>query len=360
MKSKNQSSESEQPESGSGVSTNGTDDNVDGEEAEEGLGCDGEGLGQTDLDAEGEDDVELGEGTSEQREGEEAERRPVSSSTSYSTSPPMQVTAGFATPPPAPLEKSPSTNLATPPSAHSSSPLSAHLATLPFVHLAMLPLPAHLATPLSTHFATLPSVRLATLPSSVLLATPPPPAHLAIHAQDATDANDLGVHAIQGFQPLETSLMDLLGGDSASGTGFDTWGDPFTIPQAPLPGVQPTVLNAAFGLTEFSNMLYFGFNAVGSVGPEGFNSSYIPFFPNNVNSVGVPGDADTLPFQSSSALDPVNPLQAWYSTPLSSMSPLPYSPPLGFTTGIPLGTGDRPVPVPVMGLYPHRGYTRGV
>ena len=71
------------------------------------------------------------------------------------------------------------------------------------------------------------------------------------------------------------------------------------------------------------------------MGPEGFNSSYIPFFPNNVDSVGVPGDVDTLPFQSSSTLDPVNPLQAWYSTPLSSMSPLPYSPPQSTSTARP-------------------------
>ena len=129
--------------------------------------------------------------------------------------------------------------------------------------------------------------------------------------------------------------MDFLGGDLALGMGFDTWGDPFAIPQAPLPGVQPTVLLAAFGLTEFSNMPYFSFNTVGSVGPEGFNSGYIPFFPNNDNSVGVPGDVGTLLFQSSSVLDPVNPLQAWYSTPLSSMPLLPYSPPQSTLTAQP-------------------------
>ena len=32
---------------------------------------------------------------------------------------------------------------------------------------------------------------------------------------------------------------------------------------------------------------------------------------------------------------------------------------IGFTTGIPPGTGDRPVPVPATGLYPHRGYGFG-
>lgn len=36
---------------------NGTDDNAGGREAEEELGCDGEGVGKDDSDAEGEEDV---------------------------------------------------------------------------------------------------------------------------------------------------------------------------------------------------------------------------------------------------------------------------------------------------------------
>ena len=32
---------------------------------------------------------------------------------------------------------------------------------------------------------------------------------------------------------------------------------------------------------------------------------------------------------------------------------------LGYTTGIPLDTGDCPVPISVTGLYPRRGYRFG-
>ncbi|KIK72173.1 hypothetical protein PAXRUDRAFT_22307 [Paxillus rubicundulus Ve08.2h10] len=104
-------------------------DNMDGTVAKEEPepDCNGEGVGQDDLDAKDENNVELGGGTREQRDEEEVEQWPNSPSTSYSVSDVTQVTTGLATPPPAPLERLPSTHLATL-AALASSPPTACLA----------------------------------------------------------------------------------------------------------------------------------------------------------------------------------------------------------------------------------------
>ena len=50
------------------------------------------------------------------------------------------------------------------------------------------------------------------------------------------------------------------------------------------------------------------------------------------------------------------------STNQSDLAPPPFTVVeglLGFTMGIPLGTGDRPIPVPTMGLYLRCGYRFG-
>ncbi|KIK75808.1 hypothetical protein PAXRUDRAFT_18668 [Paxillus rubicundulus Ve08.2h10] len=197
-------------------------DDMDGTVAEEEPepGCNGEGVGQDDLDAKDENNVDVSDVT--------------------------QVTTGLATPPTASLERLPSTHLATlaalaalassPPTACLATP-STHLATPPSVHLAT-PLSVHLATPLSAHLATqsmnpvqlkssLLPAHIATLPSAhlaTLLST-----HLATRAQDVTASDGLST-TMQGIQ---TPFMDLFGNNLASfdtGMGFDTlWSDPFEI-----------------------------------------------------------------------------------------------------------------------------------
>lgn len=365
---------SEQPTSESGNDINGTDNNADGKEAEEGheLGYDGEGVEQDESDAKGENNIKLGGGTRERRD-EEVEQQP----TSYSTSDAIQVTAGVATPPPAPLERLPSTHLATPPSMRPAILPAALALSPPTDHIATPP--AHLATPPSTHLATPPSAHLATPPSVhlpaqstnfVRLESLSPTAYLATHAQDDTTYSGLG--AMQGIQ---TPFMDLTGNDLVSfgaGTGFDTWSDPFGIPQVFLPGVGPTVVNPGFHVppsaasctvspdnlgfmpsscnllqgptgwnnttgmhllppallqpmnpdasgTAFSNMPVFDFSAVGSVGGDS-NPDYTAFIPTTFNFGGVPDSAGTS--QPSGALNPgpVNPLQTQYSTLLPSVS----------------------------------------
>ncbi|KAG6379156.1 hypothetical protein JVT61DRAFT_11596 [Boletus reticuloceps] len=381
-----------QPASGSGDNITSTDDDVDEEDAEEDLGCNGRVVGHNDLDAEGEDDVELGEGgdnielgdgAREQRDEERVEWQPNSPSTSsYSTPDATQVTTGVARPPVADASSPspPTAHLATPPSANPSVPPSAHLATPSITHLAPPP-STHLATPSIAHLASPPSAHLAPPPSAHLapppsahLATPsiahltalsvdpvqvassPPTDHFATRAQDVSASDGLGMPAMQGFQ---TSFVDLLGNDLASfgmGMGFDTWCDPFAIPQVPLPGVGLTVpdpglhaplsadtvspmdlsltsspcdplqgqpvwdntvgmhpLPASFqpvnqyasGTTfTSSNLPNFDFSAVGSVG--GFNPGYYPSFtPPNFNFGGVPNNATTPENQ--------------YSTPLSTL-----------------------------------------
>ena len=364
--SKSKKQPSEPPASGLGDDSNGTNDNVDGRETNEvpELGHNGEGVGKDDSDAEGEDDVKLGGGTRERRDEREVDQQPNSPSmSSYSTSDATQVTTGLATPPPGPLERPPLTHLATLTTTHLAKPLSTHLATLLSAYLAtqsMDPVQHKPSLP-TTHLATPPSIHHATLPS----------AHLATRAQDDTIPNDLGAPTTQGIQ---TPFMDLLGNDLASfGTdmGFDTWGDQFAIPQVPLPGVGPTVVDlagnlgsmpppcnlfqgqtgwnttvgmqfpttAAFqpmnldvGATAFDN---FDFGAVGSV-VGGFSP---PFIPGNFDFGGVP-DGAQYSTRLSSASSP-----AILSSPRSSLAaqspklpsevavlPAPPLPPTGPTT----------------------------
>ncbi|KAG6375208.1 hypothetical protein JVT61DRAFT_3420 [Boletus reticuloceps] len=367
-----------QPGSESGDGINGMENNTNGKEAEEEpeIGCDGEGVRQDDLDAEGEDDIELGEGTRERRDGEEVEQQPNSPSTSsYSASHAIQATTGFATPLPAHLRvaTSPSTHLATLPAALASPLQTTHIATPP-THLATPP--AHLATqstnPTSAlptaNFATPPTSHLATPPSMLLatraqptadLATPPtshlatpPSTLLATRAQDVTGSSDLGAPTMQDIQ---TFFVDLLGNDLTSfgtGAGFDLWGDQFcnspsspswswanhlmSFPynlvqgqagwnstagmQLPSPAsFQP--LNPDSSGTTFSDMLNFDLSAVGSMG-GGFNPGYTPFIPTDCNFGGVPDDARTLPSLPFGALNPrlVNPPQTQYLTHFPSVS----------------------------------------
>ncbi|KAG6373723.1 hypothetical protein JVT61DRAFT_5859 [Boletus reticuloceps] len=208
-----------QPGSKSGDGINGMENNTNGKEAEEEpeIGCDREGVRQDDLDAEGEDDIELGEGTRERRDGEEVEQWPDSPSTSsYSASHAIQATTGFATPLPAHLRVAtlPSTHLATLPAALASPLRTAHIATPP-AHLATQP-SAHLATQSTNPTSALPTADLATPPTSHLatcaqltadLATPPtshlatpPSTLLATRAQDVTGSSDFGAPSMQDVQ----------------------------------------------------------------------------------------------------------------------------------------------------------------
>ncbi|KAG6372113.1 hypothetical protein JVT61DRAFT_8827 [Boletus reticuloceps] len=179
------------------------------------------------------------------------------------------------------------------------------------------------------------------------------------------------------MQDVQTFFIDLLGNDLTSfstGAGFDLWGDQFAIPQVPLLGVGPTMLNQGIqtpssaasdivtpsnldlmsfpynliqgqagwnstaGMqlpspasfqplnpdssgTTFSNMLNFDLSAVGSMG-GGFNPGYTPFIPADCNFGGVPDDARTPPSLPFGALNPglVNPPQTQYLTHFPSVS----------------------------------------